>query len=76
MFTNNNSHRTIAAAGFVCLTTILLAPVPAHASRLPADPLTFVGTPTVLSRVVNDAHAANVRAALDDLRADHAGLPA
>ena len=52
------------------LTAVLLAPSTAHASRLPADPIiTFVATPLEQARLVADAHAANVWAALEDLRA-------
>jgi hypothetical protein len=58
----------LAAASLLGVAT-LLAPVPAQALRLPADPITNVATPAALSRVIVGAQAANVRAALDDLRA-------
>jgi hypothetical protein len=67
------TQSAVTAAGLLCLTTLLLVPVPAQASRLPADPFTFVGTPAPAWRLVYDNQAANVRAALEDLRADHAG---
>jgi hypothetical protein len=56
-----------AVAGLVGLTALLLA-APAQAYRIPADPMTFVGTPVGLSQLVNDSHAANVWSALEDLR--------
>jgi hypothetical protein len=66
-----HSQRRLAAAavaGVLGLTTLLLPPT-AQASGIPADPVTFVGTPVQVSRLVNNSHAANVWAALEDLRA-------
>ncbi|MGY2874647.1 hypothetical protein ACVW00_001837 [Marmoricola sp. URHA0025 HA25] len=57
----------VAAAGLFALTALLLAS-PAQATKLPADPMTFVGTPIALAQLVNDSHATNVWAALADLR--------
>jgi hypothetical protein len=65
-----HARRTTATtAALLCLAAVLLAPTPAQALRLPADPITFVPTPPALSRLIVGAQAANVRAALDDLRA-------
>jgi len=63
-------HRitSTAVAGLFALAALMFA-APANASRIPADPMTFVGTPVALSQLVNDSHAANVWAALADLRA-------
>lgn len=64
-------HRTtglLASALFV-IAAVASTPGAAHANRLPADPLTFVGTPVSLTRVVLDAQATNVWAELLDLHA-------
>jgi len=65
-------HRTriIVAAAFLGATFIALTPATAHATRLPADPVAFVGTPLVLAEMVTEGHAAVVRAALEELRSD------
>ena len=64
------SHRTAALAlsGLFVLTALGLSSGAASASRLPADPITFVGTPAPMARYVLDAQAAHVWAALEDLR--------
>jgi hypothetical protein len=74
MFTFTSHQRThlprtaaVVAAGMLGFAA-LGAPAPAQALRLPADPITFVPTPAALSRVIVGAQAANIRAALDDLR--------
>lgn len=74
MFTIH-THRiaTTVLAGLFGLTVLALVPAPAQASRIPADPITFVPTPTSLSQLVSDGHASNVRAALQDLWSDQAG---
>jgi hypothetical protein len=60
-----------AAAGVLALTALVLAPAAAHASRLPADPMTLVSAPTlVATQLVNATHATNVWSAIADLRAD------
>jgi hypothetical protein len=61
-------HSTALAAASLLGLAVLLAPAPAQALRLPADPITFVPTPPALSRLIVSAQAANVRAALADLR--------
>jgi hypothetical protein len=70
-----NIHRTASTvvAGIFGLTLLALAPAPADATRIPADPITFVPTPTALAQLVTDGHAANVRAAIQELRSDVAG---
>jgi hypothetical protein len=72
---NTHSHRTASTvvAGIFGLTLLALAPAPANATRIPADPITFVPTPTALAQLVTDGHAANVRAAIQELRSDVAG---
>ena len=59
---------TAIQAGLLAAAALLLA-APAQASRIPADPMTFAGTPVAVSQLVNGAHAASVWAALEDLRA-------
>jgi len=75
MFTFHSHHRTATTvlAGIVGLTVLALAPAPAQASRIPADPMAFVPTPTALTQLVTDGHASNVRSALQDLWSDQAG---
>jgi hypothetical protein len=65
-----SNHRTpaVLAAALFALATVALTPGSADASRLPADPITFVGTPAPVARFVIDAQAANVWAELLDLR--------
>ena len=68
-----NHHRTLhrsttlAFCGLVTLVTIAVPTGSANASRLPADPITFVGTPAPMARYVIDAQANHVWAALEDL---------
>ena len=59
--------------GLFAITAVVLAPSPAQATRIPADPVAFVPTPVALAQMTNDAHAANVRAALQELRSDVGG---
>jgi hypothetical protein len=75
MFTDTHTHRTATtlAAGAIALTGLLLAPTPAQASRIPADPITFVATPLALAQMTADAHATNVRSALRELQSDRSG---
>jgi hypothetical protein len=75
MFTFHSHHRTATTvvAGLFGLTVLALAPAPAQASRIPADPMAFVPTPTALTQLVTDGHASNVRAALQELWSDQAG---
>jgi hypothetical protein len=70
-----NIHRTTSTvvAGIFGLTLLALAPAPADATRIPADPMAFVPTPTALTQLVSDGHATNVRAALQELQSDRAG---
>lgn len=56
----------VLVGGFV-LSLLTLTPSPAHASRLPADPLVFAATPVTASQLVTGAHAASVQAALADV---------
>jgi hypothetical protein len=65
-----STHRrtsALLASALFAIAAVASTPGAAHASRLPADPLTFVGTPVSLDRVVLDAHAANVWAAVLEL---------
>lgn len=68
-----NHHRTLhrstalAFCGLVALATLAFPTSSADASRLPADPITFVGTPAPIARFVIDAQANHVWAALEDL---------
>jgi hypothetical protein len=71
--THTNRTATTIAAGAVALTGLLLVPAPAQASRIPADPITFVATPLALAQMTADAHATNVRSALQDLQSDRSG---
>jgi hypothetical protein len=75
MFTTlSHPHLTARiAAGLFAITALALAPSPAQATRIPADPIAFVATPVALVQMTNDAHAANVRAALQELRSDVGG---
>jgi len=70
--TTRTQHRTstIVAAAFLGAAFLALTPTAAHASRLPADPIAFVGTPVSLAELVTEGHAATVRAAIDELRSD------
>jgi hypothetical protein len=68
-FTRTQRPTTFIPAGMLALAAIALA-APADASRIPADPTTFAGTPIAVSQLVNGSHAANVWAALEDLRAE------
>ena len=56
----------LTVSGLIALTTLAIAG-PASASRLPADPITFVVTPAPMARFVIDAQANHVWAALADL---------
>ena len=66
--TTHHRTSTVLLAGLFALTAVTLAPATAHASRLPADPITYVGAPIALTRLVLDTQAANVWAALADIR--------
>jgi hypothetical protein len=68
----STQHRIAAtvAAAFLGATVLALTPSAAHATRLPADPITFVGTPVLLAQLVTEGHAATVRAAIQELRSD------
>jgi len=70
--TTCTQHRTAVtlAAAFLGATLIALTPAAAHASRLPADPIAFVGTPVSLAQLVTDGHAETVWAAIEELRSD------
>ena len=52
-------------AGTFALSVLVLTP--AHASRLPADPLGAVVAPVATTQLVTDTHAASVRVAIADL---------
>jgi hypothetical protein len=75
MFTTHTHHRTATTvlSGLFALTVIALVPAQASAALMPADPDTFVPTPTAVSQLVTDGHASNVRAAIQDLWSDQAG---
>ena len=62
-------HRstTFASCALITLATLALPAASADASRLPADPIAFVGTPAPLARFVIETQAIHVRAALADL---------
>jgi hypothetical protein len=61
-------HRTHAlAAALLAVTAVALSTGPAHASRLPADPLALVGAPAPMARFVLAAQADHVWAALEDI---------
>ena len=70
------SHRSATAltAGLVGVLATLaaaLTPTAAHASRIPADPVTSrAQVPAALARAITDNHSARVRAALQELRDD------
>ena len=73
--TTTHSHQiaTTFASSLVAAMALLLVPAAAHASRLPSDPFDFAPTPLVQTRMVLDAQAANVWAALRELRSDVTG---
>lgn len=58
---------TLAFCALAALATLALPTGSASASRLPADPITFVGTPAPMARYVIEAQANHVWAALEDL---------
>ena len=62
-------HRstTLLVAGLLALTTLALSTGSADASRLPADPITFVVTPAPMARFVLDNQASHVWAAIEDI---------
>jgi hypothetical protein len=73
MKTTSPSQRkaiSITAAGLFALTTLVLAPTPAQASRLPSDPIVFVAAPVAVAQPSGDSHAASMRALLADLRVE------
>jgi len=72
METTTTHHRitTTIMAGFFALAAIAFVPAAAQASRIPADPVAFVPTPSSLAQLVTDGHAANVWTAIEELRAD------
>lgn len=61
---------TPLAAVLLALTSLALLPAPAHAIRIPADPVAFVTTPVLLAQLTTSGHAASVWAAIEELRAD------
>jgi len=75
MNTTTHSHQiaTTFAGSLIAAMTLVLVPAASHASRLPSDPFDFAPTPIALTRIVYDAQAANVWAALQDLRSDQTG---
>jgi hypothetical protein len=68
-----NHHRTLhrsttlAFCGLAALAALAIPTGSANASRLPADPLTYVGTPAPMARFVLAAQADHVWAALMDV---------
>jgi hypothetical protein len=70
----HHQHRTVSAAvaGLITLAALLVA-APAHASRIPSDPLAFLPTPTQASRLVAGTHASNVRTAIESFWSDLSG---
>jgi hypothetical protein len=74
METTRTQHRiTTSAATFIGLAAFVLTPAVAQASRIPADPVAFVPTPSAVAQLVTGGHAANVIAALSDHLDDVAG---
>ena len=76
MFTTLHSSQNLATAfvtSLLAVMALVVVPTAAHATRIPSDPLAFATTPIALARMVYDAHAANVRAGLDELRLDVLG---
>jgi hypothetical protein len=73
METTATRRITTATATLIGLAAFVLAPSVAQASRIPADPVAFVPTPSSLAQLVTDGHAANVIAALSDHLGDLAG---
>jgi hypothetical protein len=60
------------ATGLLVLSTLVLAPTQAQASRPPADPVTFVAAPTAAVPSAGDSHTASIRSTLADLHAGDA----
>lgn len=76
MNTISRTHRNLTAvAGLLALTTLVLAPAPSQASRLPADPIVSVAAPVAVSQPTGDSHAASMRVLFADLHADDAVTP-
>lgn len=74
METTRTQHRiTTSAATLIGLAAFVLTPAVAQASRIPADPVAFVPTPSAVAQLVTGGHAANVIAALSDHLDDLAG---
>ena len=74
METTATHHRiTTATATLIGLAAFVLAASVAQASRIPADPVAFVPTPSAVAQLVSGGHAANVIAALSDHLDDLAG---
>jgi hypothetical protein len=74
METTRTQHRiTTSAAALIGAAAFVLTPAVAHASRIPADPVAFVPTPSAVAQLVTSGHAANVIAALSDHLDDLAG---
>jgi hypothetical protein len=65
----STGHRipSLMIAALFALVATTFAPGAAQASRLPSDPLTFVSSPVSLTRMVIEAQAANVWAAVQDI---------
>lgn len=71
METTRTQHRvTTSAAALIGVAAFLLTPAVAQASRIPADPVAFVPTPSAVAQLVTSGHASNVWTALQDLRDD------
>jgi len=64
---------TAFVTSLFAVMAVVLVPTAAHASRIPSDPFTFTTTPIALARMVYDAQAAHVWAALQELRSDVSG---
>lgn len=74
METTRTQHRiSTSAAALIGMAAFVLAPAVAQASRIPADPVAFVPTPSAVTQLVTSGHAANVIAALSDHLDDLAG---
>jgi hypothetical protein len=75
MNTISRTHRNLTAAGLLALTTLVLAPAPSQASRLPADPIVSVAAPVAVSQPSGNSHAASMRDLIADLHSDATVTP-
>jgi hypothetical protein len=77
--TTHDSHqlastlRGTLVSSLIAALALVLVPNAALASRIPSDPFAFTATPIAQTRMVYDAQAAHVWAALQELRSDVTG---